>query len=641
MKIEAPRGWRVSAKDDAVVLEEPGRELFVAFVAVRDSDTERATREAWQRVRPGFAREVRASMPTGPADGWEGTRTTAYAVDDDEARSVAATAYLFEGRTFVRLEDGTEAALDRRGSQLDVLEASFDVVGHLRPREESWVGRAADLSPAKLAALDAFLARVTKKAGVPGAAIAVVQGGAVVYERAFGTKVLGSDDPITTRTLFQIGSTTKPLMTLMMARLVDEGKFGWDTPVTRVYPTFAVGDPETTRRLVMQDMVCACTGIPRRDTENIVLRPITGPRALFEWMRTVRPTTGLGEAFQYSNEMVQSAGYVAAHAALPDVELREAFARVMQSRVFDPLGMHATTLDPELVLRRDHASPHGQELRPAYAPLAFDEQAALFARRGPRGGVWSSVDEMSAYVALELAATKRGDANVLARRVPRVRASHEIAYALGLMRREVHGLVEYGHGGNTIGFTSDMFFVPQKDVGVVWLSNGGGANELRNAVHDRFYELAFERVNDGVRENASAGGAQAADTVGDAERELDQAVSDRRVMVEVMLKGLVPYPEAARLTGVVGTYADPEFGELTVRLVDGRLRLDLGGWSSEVVLRGAEPHAVLMALDGMHRGEEYLVGERKGRKTISLVTPQRHYVFEQVVLPAFPASATR
>jgi CubicO group peptidase (beta-lactamase class C family) len=96
--------------------------------------------------------------------------------------------------------------------------------------------------------------------GIPGVAVAVVQDGHTVYAEGFGVRRAGATDPVTPETRFMIGSSTKPLTTLMMARLIDMGHFTWATPVTKVLPSFALADSDVTQRLEMRHTVCACTG---------------------------------------------------------------------------------------------------------------------------------------------------------------------------------------------------------------------------------------------------------------------------------------------------------------------------------------------------------------------------------------------
>jgi CubicO group peptidase (beta-lactamase class C family) len=94
-----------------------------------------------------------------------------------------------------------------------------------------------------------------------------------------------------------IGSMTKPLTSLMMARLIDKGIFGWDTPVTTLLPSFALGDPDVTRRVTMAHTVCACTGLPRWDMEFIFEWDGSTPQKRIDLLRAMTPTTGFGEHF--------------------------------------------------------------------------------------------------------------------------------------------------------------------------------------------------------------------------------------------------------------------------------------------------------------------------------------------------------
>ena len=63
------------------------------------------------------------------------------------------------------------------------------------------------ITPALLADLEAYIEQNRESLNVPGAAVAIVQGGEIVYAEGFGVKELGRDDPVTADTVFTIGST--------------------------------------------------------------------------------------------------------------------------------------------------------------------------------------------------------------------------------------------------------------------------------------------------------------------------------------------------------------------------------------------------------------------------------------------------
>ena len=83
---------------------------------------------------------------------------------------------------------------------------------------------------------------------MPGAAVAVVQNGDVVYLNGFGVKEVGSTRPVTPDTMMMIGSITKSMTTMMAGSLVDDGRLTWETRLVDLLPEFAVGDPAPDQR---------------------------------------------------------------------------------------------------------------------------------------------------------------------------------------------------------------------------------------------------------------------------------------------------------------------------------------------------------------------------------------------------------
>ena len=77
-----------------------------------------------------------------------------------------------------------------------------------------------------------FVETGRQKLGVPGVSIGLVQDGKVVFAGGFGVRDLGTATKPDADTLYIVASNTKALTTLMLAKLVDEGKLTWETPVT-------------------------------------------------------------------------------------------------------------------------------------------------------------------------------------------------------------------------------------------------------------------------------------------------------------------------------------------------------------------------------------------------------------------------
>ena len=93
-------------------------------------------------------------------------------------------------------------------------------------------------------ALEQYVNSSMKDWKVPGASVAIVKDGSVIYMKGFGVRDVRTNQPVTPDTLFDIGSCTKAFTSAAVAMLVDEGKMRWDGKVNEYIPFFHLYDPE-------------------------------------------------------------------------------------------------------------------------------------------------------------------------------------------------------------------------------------------------------------------------------------------------------------------------------------------------------------------------------------------------------------
>jgi CubicO group peptidase (beta-lactamase class C family) len=72
--------------------------------------------------------------------------------------------------------------------------------------------------------LERYIASGMKAFDVPGLAIGIVANGKLVYGKGFGVRTKGGGGTVDTRTVFQIGSTTKGFLATTLAMMVDRGR---------------------------------------------------------------------------------------------------------------------------------------------------------------------------------------------------------------------------------------------------------------------------------------------------------------------------------------------------------------------------------------------------------------------------------
>src|SRR6516165_12504510 len=255
----APKDWSIQVRGPATILQAPEGDSWIALIDVQGANADEALAAAWRAYKPDAKWPVKVTHDLPDRDGWTRRRTYEYLVSPNEKRGVNATV-LYSGSSWtVVIEDLSDAVAEKRGAQ-DAL-----VFGRLLPKgyaRESFAGKKANtLDQVRIAELGRFITQGEKVTGVPGVSLALVQDGKLIFADGFGAKELGSSERPDGDTLFIIASNTKALTTLFLAKLVDEHRMTWDTPVTTLFPTFRLGNAETTRSVLVKNLICACTGI--------------------------------------------------------------------------------------------------------------------------------------------------------------------------------------------------------------------------------------------------------------------------------------------------------------------------------------------------------------------------------------------
>jgi CubicO group peptidase (beta-lactamase class C family) len=578
-----PAGWTVEHH----VFRDPERALRVIVAETAIDDPRLAVAAQWMHAAPEVLLARPALDEPPPEGGWDREVNFDYALPAARTRELRAQYRRYRERRYVILIDGTPNALAKRDAQIETL------IGALRPAGMQEEALAGPVRPLDAAALDDFATRALNQLEVPGAAIGVIVDGKVVYERTLGVRTLGDPAPITPNTRFLLASVSKPMTTLMEATLVDAGTLRWDTPVTTLLPTFALGDATITHQLQLWHMSCACTGMPRQDMEGLFEWDGVTPEARIAVMRTMKPTTKLGETFQYSNPMVAAGGFAAAHAFAPALPLAQAYAAAMQAKIFGPIGMTSTTLDFATVAAGEYATPHALAIDGTThaMPLAIERAVEPIA---PAGAVWTTLHDLERYAQTELADGIAPDGtrvvsvkNLRERRIVRAHDTPTSGYGLGLDIEDYHGVHLVAHDGGAFGFGTTMYLFPDQHAGIVMLTN------IRNG--NAKSQLPFvEAVRRRIVEAWFAGA---------------QPRAEKQLAYFVGLRKHDRAPAMSPLGDLAGHYHEPVLGELELRDTKDGPVLDAGEWHSRVArVTEADGSAKLVLLDPPFAGGAVVIG---------------------------------
>lgn len=427
----------------------------------------------------------------------------------------------------------------------------------------------ADLGP--------YVDRLLAHYGGAGVAITIVEGDVVTHAAGHGRARLGPDVPATADTLFPIGSNTKAMTALLLARQVDAGLLAWDDRVEDRLPGFRMQDPYVSREIRLRDLLSHRSGLGPGQGDLLFWPETRYPAAeLVRRVGLLTPEHGFRATFAYNNMMVMVAGEVSARAA------GLSWAELARREIFAPLGMTHTHVSPETTARDQLGSaalylPRGSGPRRS---LDLVTRPVHFPNASATGGVWSTAGDMgrwlcavlasarpdapsrcarlvsqeqmremwSAHTPLPLPDVRRGDATDAAR------PTH-LSYGLGWQLRDWRGTPMRMHGGTVVGGISMVAVLPEQQVAIAILTN----------THDRRIPNAIGyRLLDHYTGNSSPDwiALLEGEPGGPSTRPQQQSPPAR-----------VRPPHLA-LHAYAGTYEDPWFGTLVIRLVDGRLQAE-------------------------------------------------------------------
>lgn len=612
----APKAWSLAIAGPAAVIAAPEGDTRIVLVDVGPApDARAAAAAAWKAYRPEApARPVKLVSPGPARNGWEERQTVSYETSPNEKAAVQSIALRKGTAWTVFLIDGSDATIEKRLGAVALIAQSLRPAGYAR---ESFAGMTAHpMDAARVEALRAFVAQSIAELGVPGAGIAIVDHGRVVYEGGVGVKQLGRPDPVDAHTEFMIASNTKGMSTLLLAQLVDEGKLNWDDPVTKVYPAFRLGSAATTKKVLIRNLVCACTGLPRKDLDWVFKTTRTTPASTtFDQLAETEPTSGFGEVFQYNNLMASAAGYIGGHLVHPEMEIGAAYDAAMQEKVFGPLGMRETIFPIPAAQAGDYARPYGMDLDGKPSLIAMDYNYLVGPYR-PAGGAWSTAHDMIRYVENELSGGiapggKRmvSEKNLLRRRAPNVPIGESATYGMGLEVDTTWGVPVVHHGGSMFGYKSDWVALPDAQVGAVILTNADEGQALLRPFMRRLLEILYDGKEEAAGDVAAAAKRQKAELAAERPR-------------------LAVPPAHSPAAALAARYSNADLGTLSVRHEGAGVIFDNGTWSTHMASRRNDDGTLsFIAIDPGIIGSEFVVGGAAGKPTLTTRDGQHEYVF--------------
>lgn len=352
---------------------------------------------------------------------------------------------------------------------------------------------AAPKQPSPLPDVEELVAGAMADAQIPGLAVALIRRGEVVLTRGFGVRDLRGRRPVTARTVFALGSISKPVAATAIAALVDEGKLDLDRPVRDLLPEFRLHDEWATAHLALRDLLSHRSGLPGHDA-LWYFTSFSRPE-LVRRLRHLEPSSEPRASYQYNSLLFMTAG----HAAAQHVGL--SYEELARTRLLVPLGMKRTSFSIADMQKEDHALPH-RRVNGAALQIPFLNIDVM----APSGGVNASVEDLIPFLLLHLRGGKHGAKQLFAEKTllelqkphvpihgkPRYPEIRDRAAGLGFEVATYRDRRLLSHTGWVDGYKGLALLVPEEQSGVLVLCNLENTpvvNSLAYALLDRLLGL--------------------------------------------------------------------------------------------------------------------------------------------------------
>ena len=356
-------------------------------------------------------------------------------------------------------------------------------------------------SDSTLAQLVADIDAKREELAIPGAAVAIATPDRVLMARGFGLRNVDSELPVTSSTLFAIGSCTKPFTSLAFAISADSGILSLDDSPRRFLPWFMLRDSVANAQVSFRDLLSHRTGVKMDDAQGWYQRHPTRER-LIRFAMSGAPTERFRSSFQYNNFLYVAAGeaLAAAHGT--------SYADVLHRTVFDALDMDATTTSLARVMSSSDFSygyrgEAGDTAREGVSPRQMFWLDGIEAA----GAIWTNADDIARWLRMLAGGGvldgKRIVSDSLLRELlsPAVRAGGR-HYGLGWFIENWHGERLYTHAGGVSGFGALCEFVPSLGLGWAILTNVDDGT-LPRAVREMIYESLVRTLSPTPRPSLS------------------------------------------------------------------------------------------------------------------------------------------
>lgn len=302
--------------------------------------------------------------------------------------------------------------------------------------------------------VDEYIKAEIQKRNIPGLSLAVIKEGKIIKVKGYGLANVETNVPVTTETVFKIGSLSKPIIAEGIMMLVEEGKISLDDKISK----YLENTPEIWKDITVRHLLSHTSGIVR-EAPGFSGAKIQPDADVIKTAYNVPLRFTPGEKYEYCN-----VGYFSLAEIIHKIS-GKSWGDFLTERIFQPSGMNATrtTTFNEIVPNRANAySFQNGKLQNAEVYLALR----------PSGAFLSTVSDLAKFeAALYSAKFLKPETRKLMWTPFKFNDGKDSVYGLGWRIDEVKGKKQIHHGGSLNGFKSEFTRFPDDKISIIVLTN--------------------------------------------------------------------------------------------------------------------------------------------------------------------------
>lgn len=350
------------------------------------------------------------------------------------------------------------------------------------------------ISQQKLDDIQAYIKEEFKTAGFPGGAYAIVDKGKIVAAAGIGYSDLEGEQEATPETIYATASIAKVLTATAILKLADEGRIELDKSIVDYLPWFRYADKSQSDQVTIRHLLTHSAGVSRYSADGVIYRDIGINRNSLEGaareLRWVSMNSRPGVKGQYCNTCFNLLGLV-----IEEVT-NQSYEAFMEQELLHSLGMSHTAYHPGRITGMPIAKEYGylfgfRKEMPPYWKIFGSSQA-------PEGGTYSNVLDLGRFLSAVMGYSDEpfmASGRLKAYMQQGVTASDlagGVYTEAGFVASEMHGNRILSKSGEGMGSSSDIFILPDRQLGAVLLI-GETNGERRSRISDGIASLLLDQ----------------------------------------------------------------------------------------------------------------------------------------------------